>query len=178
MKAYIGTSNKEKIATAKRLFSELVSTDITMLGQNTSSGVADAPWGDDILRGARNRVEQCAHVADADYYIGIESGLVKRGGIVFEETWAVVLASNSSQGIAYSSSLPIPKKVIDIMESQGVTHDKAMHQIDTLLDNVNARKNHDTWHTYTGGQIARSISFDEALRNAILQVNNIDASLY
>ena len=61
-----------------------------------------------------NRARECAQVGgEADYYVGIESGLVERYGPYFEEAWAVIIAGDGKEQIGYSSGLVLPQIVVD-----------------------------------------------------------------
>lgn len=182
MDIIIGTRNESKVRTAKYIF-EHYSEDIVRVDSiDTDSTVADAPWDKDTLKGARARAQQCHDKGSADYYVGLESGLTTREEVVFEESWAVVLDKEGREYLGYSSGLTVPKYILSIMDIRKTTHDQAMKIVDeemrSTTDTIGTKN--DTWSRYSGGNLLRQTSLEEALRNAAIQALTIfDAnSLY
>ncbi|HMR73091.1 MAG TPA: DUF84 family protein, partial [Candidatus Saccharibacteria bacterium] len=87
----IGTRNQNKIARVKSVVEALLSDEVIANGHDVESGVLDAPLDEQTYIGAKNRAESCNKLDEADYYIGLESGLVERYDQWFEEAWAVVI---------------------------------------------------------------------------------------
>ncbi len=174
MKLVVGTNNQSKLDVVSALCKELLQADIKVEGYSAESQVAEAPHGEDTYLGALNRALDCRASCDGDYFIGIESGLVERYGNHFEEAWAVVIFGDKKY-VGYSSGLFLPKVVTDRM-SKGIPHNKIMEQLDKELNLP--EDNRDTWSRYSGGQILRTISLEEAVRNALLQSIPATNSLY
>lgn len=176
MKVIIGTKNQKKIDVASRIFKDILKTqDVIVDGYNAQSGVPEAPHDHETYLGALNRATECRNVGEADYYIGIESGLVKRYGNMFEEAWAVVMAHDGSLMVGYSSGLMLPKAVVDRMNA-GRKHNEVMAHFDKEFNLPD--DNRDTWSRYTGGNISRQVSLEEALRNALIQIVHSEHNLY
>ena len=79
MKILIGTQNPGKVQGAKEAF-ERYFDDFDIEGIPVSSNVSDEPVNDEIYTGAKNRVENLIKYSkdnnlDADYFLGIESGI-------------------------------------------------------------------------------------------------------
>ena len=79
MKVLIGTQNPAKIQGAKEAF-ERYFDSFEIEGIPVSSGVGDEPVNEEIYTGAKNRVDNLITYTkenniDADYFIGIESGI-------------------------------------------------------------------------------------------------------
>lgn len=175
MKVIVGTQNKKKVAAARKVFQEVLSpADLEIVSNNANSGVPEAPFDKETYQGALNRAEACRTI-DGDYFVGIESGLVERYGNLFEEAWAVVIARDNKVFLGYSSGLLLPPVVAARMRS-GEQHHEIMKHYDQLFDLPD--DNRDTWSRYTGGNISRQTSLDEALRNAIIQLMPSDRNLY
>lgn len=176
MKIIVGTKNQKKVSAVKTVFLEVLKPGSLEVGSyDAQSLVPDAPHNEDTYRGALNRARECAEKLEADYYIGIESGLVERYGNYFEEAWAVVISADGGSCIGYSSGLLLPRVVVDRMK-KGEKHNKIMEHYDKLFDLP--EDNRDTWSRYTGGAMTRQLSLDEALRNAVVQITPSDRSLY
>ncbi len=176
MKVLIGTKNSTKVSTAQKVISAAFNEAIEINGIDTKSGVADAPWGEETLTGAKNRAEACYSKGGADFYVGLESGLVNRYGTQFEEAWAVIITKNGAKLVGYSSGLVIPSYITEKMKELNLTHNQTMKLIDQELNSNDINK--DTWSRYSGNQIQRVVSMEEALRNAIIQAVELDKSLY
>jgi inosine/xanthosine triphosphatase len=176
MKIVIGTKNQKKIDVTLSVFKSVLSIeDVAVEGRNAQSGVPEAPYDQQTYQGAYNRAVECYKEDDADFYIGIESGLVERYGNIFEEAWAVVISHDGTETIGYSSGLMLPKAVVDRMNA-GQKHNEIMAHFDKVFNLPD--DNRDTWSRYTGGNISRQVSLEEALRNALIQIVHSERSLY
>lgn len=175
MKVVLGSKSQLKIDLTEMVFNQSLPDDVEVSGLGVSSGVSETPWGEETYRGALNRARDCRLEGDAaDYFVGLESGLVERFGILFEEAWAVVIDSGGREFVGYSSGLPIPKVVVDMMSEKKLEH----YQVMDILDNEFTASSKDTWHLYSGGKVSRALSLEESLRNALIQTIELDGSLY
>lgn len=176
MKIIVGTKNPKKISVVASIFIDVLSNnDIEVVGHDAASGVPEAPHDKQTYDGARNRARECQDLGGADYYIGIESGLVERYGHMFEEAWAVVVDNDGLERVGYSSGLMLPKVVTDRMQS-GEMHNHIMADFDKEFNLPD--DNRDTWSRYTGGNISRQVSLEESLRNALIQIVHSEQNLY
>lgn len=176
MKIIVGTKNEKKVSIVQSVFESITkNSEIEIIKHDAPSGVPEAPHDKETYTGAMNRAKACTLVGDADYYIGIESGLVNRYGEYFEEAWAVIIPNNSKPLIGYSSGLMLPAVVVERMKN-GEMHNEIMADYDKLFNLPD--DNRDTWSRYTGGTISREISLAEAVRNALIQTSESDRNLY
>ncbi|MFZ1301162.1 MAG: inosine/xanthosine triphosphatase [Candidatus Microsaccharimonas sp.] len=176
MKIIVGTKNQKKVDVVTSIFKEIFKlSNLEVIAHNANSLVPEAPHDNETYEGAANRAVECSSVEDADYYVGIESGLVKRYGNFFEEAWAVVISKDGVKQIGYSSGLLLPSVVVDRM-NKGEMHNDIMADFDKLFNLPD--DNRDTWSRYTGGYISRQVSLEESLRNALLQSVATEKNLY
>lgn len=178
MRVVIGTRNQKKVDTVRMVFGEVLRPDsLEVVGLDAPSGVPEAPHDKETFDGAMNRAKFCMSThADADYFVGLESGLVERYGNFFEEAWAVVLRADGARPlIGYSSGLLLPGVVVERMH-EGKKHNEIMADFDKLFNLPD--DNRDTWSRYTGGGISRQISLEEAARNAVIQLSESRQNLY
>ena len=176
MNIVIGTKNQKKIKVVEDIFKTVLNLDsVDVVAHDADSKVPEAPHDRETYEGALNRARECQTIAKADYYIGIESGLVERYDQFFEEAWAVIISKDNVVQIGYSSGLLIPPVVVERMR-KGEKHNDIMHDFDTLFNLPD--DNRDTWSRYTGGNISREISLSEALRNALIQSVESERNLY
>lgn len=174
MKFVIGTNNKSKIEIARKVLDQIISDNFTIEGKEVDSGVPETPHDQETKRGAQNRAHRLLRSTEYDYAIGLESGLVERYGDVYEEAWCCVLSSGK-ETLGYSSGLKIPDLVVRHMHDKNMKHYEVMRAIKSLLPNPEEK---DTWGNYSSMKLTRSVSFEEALRNALIQMFADSNSLY
>jgi inosine/xanthosine triphosphatase len=176
MKIIVGTKNQKKIDVVVSVFKEVLGIDnLEIVAHNAESKVPEAPHGHETYDGALNRAMECYTIGSADYYIGIESGLVKRYGNLFEEAWAVIILKDGTNLVGYSSGLLLPLVVTNRMKN-GEKHNDIMSDFDKIFNLPD--DNRDTWSRYTGGNISRQTSLQESLRNALIQTVTSERNLY
>lgn len=117
MKVLIATKNPTKIEGAKRAFLRYYD-DIEIIGIPVSSDVNDEPVNDELYLGARNRVKNVKKYAtenniDADFYIGIESGITNQLGDWLIINMAVIEDKYGKESIGSSSGFPVPDRYVD-----------------------------------------------------------------
>ncbi|MNR26441.1 hypothetical protein D3C85_1436520 [compost metagenome] len=52
------------------------------------------------------------------------------------------------------------------------------NEVMKLLDKETSTHSKDTWHVYSGGKVSRDLSLKESLRNALVQISELEESLY
>jgi non-canonical (house-cleaning) NTP pyrophosphatase len=171
----VGSASKRKIdMTAKVARDVFRDPTILVEGYAAVSGVPETPFDKETFDGARNRAQDAKrHAREAECYIGLESGLIERYGHVFEEAWCAVLI-HGKEYFGYSSGLKVPDYILKRMDAQQKPHALIMTEIELEFTKTPS----DTWGTYTGGQLLRETSLEEALRNALIQVIEAEGSLY
>lgn len=176
MKFIIGSASERKIKIAEEIIQELFKgEEIIVEGYSANSGMPETPYDRQTFDGARNRaLDSQSHVDGANYYIGLESGLVERYGHMYEEAWAAVINSDNKEFFGYSSGLKVPDYVLRKMTELKMEHCDAM----TIIEDEHGKLPNDTWGTYSGGLIARAVSLKESLRNALIQVVASGESFY
>ena len=152
--------NQYKLSLQKFQPYEIVCFDVESL-------VPDTPYGDQAAQGAINRARTLykMHRNEGEFFVGLESGLVKRQGTLFEECWCCIRDKNGKETLGYSSGLPLPIHITEAMSS-GRSHIEVLQQVASNIG-ITSR---DTWSVYTQGALARIESVKEAFRNAALLV--------
>ena len=176
MKFIIGSASQRKIDVAKSVIDEFFKDAATIVeGYASISGVPETPWDKETFDGAKNRATGAGlHVPGADYYIGLESGLIERYGHIYEEAWAVVVTGDGKEFYGYSSGLKVPDYVLSKMDGLKMPHSEVM----TILEKEHNKTANDTWGSYSGGMIVREVSLKEAIRNALIQAVAPEESFY
>ncbi len=177
MKFVIGSKSQRKIDISEKVIRQFFNNEnITIESYDADSKVPYTPYDKQTYDGAVNRANDSRkNIKDADYYIGLESGLVERYGHIYEEAWAVVISSkDNKEYYGYSSGLKVPDYIIKKMDDLKMEHFGVMAIIEKEFDKLQ----NDTWGTYSGGIILREVSLEEALRNALIQAVDSEKSLY
>ncbi len=177
MNVVVGTTSKRKVETIKKTLIDFAKQEnINVVPFSVSSSVSETPWDKETFEGAKNRAVQCKKkVVDADYWVGVESGLVERYGHVYEEAWCCVLSKNGKEYFGYSSGLKVPDFLLNQMKEHNLPH----YLIFAKLNNHHEKDiNSDTWGQYSGNMILRELGLVEALRNAFVQIFAPKTSYY
>jgi len=143
---------------------------------DAKSHVSETPWDEETYAGARNRAQGAflAH-PNAEYAIGIESGLVERYGQTYEEAWCCIIDKNKQEFFGYSSGLRVPDYILKKMDEHKLPHYLIFAKLNNHFDKT---INSDTWSNYSGKILTREISLEESLRNALVQIFSPEESYY
>lgn len=176
MKFIIGSVSERKIAIAQKIITEYFKDqNIVVEGYSAISGVPETPWDAQTWNGARNRaLDAQNHAVGAQFYLGLESGLVERYGHIYEEAWCIIITAEGTEFSGYSSGLKVPDYVLHKMDTLKMEHCDVM----ALLEKEHNKLPNDTWGSYSGGIILREVSLGEAVRNAIIQATAPENSFY
>lgn len=117
MKILIGTKNPGKIEGARRAFAHFFD-EFEIEGVSVSSNVGEEPLNEEIYNGARNRVDNLMSYADtneveADYYLGVESGITNLLGRWIIVNVAVIKDKDGYESWGTSPGFPVPQKYVD-----------------------------------------------------------------
>lgn len=168
MNIVVGTQSERKINSVKKVIQSLTVHPFTLQSIKTDSMVPETPYDKETYDGAKNRAYACRQQSpEAEYCVGIESGLVERYGHMYEEAWTCVIDSNGKEYFGYSSGLKLPDYVLDQMNEHDLPHYLIFAKIN---NHFNKESNSDTWGQYSGNLLIRDISIEESLRNAFVQI--------
>ena len=136
MKILIGTKNLGKIEGAKEALKKYFEC-FDIEGIKVPSDVSDEPMNNEIYKGARNRVDNLIKYCkenniEADYFLGVESGITNSLGRWVNLNVAVIKDKFGYESWGTSSGFPIPDKYIDeIIETDlGKVMDNIFNQSD------------------------------------------------
>ena len=130
MKVLIGTNNKGKVEGAKQAFEKFYK-DVEIIGIPVNSDVNDQPVNDEIYKGASNRVNNLIKYAkeneiDAEFFIGVESGITNNFGKWCIIQIAVIKDKDGYESFGTGPAFPVPDKYVDeiINTDLGIVMDK------------------------------------------------------
>lgn len=130
MKVLIGTKNPGKVQGAKEAFEKFYK-NVDVIGIPVSSNVSEEPVNEEIYQGAKNRVDNLIKYAkenraEADFYVGIESGITNLLGKWVIVNIAIIKDKNGYESWGTSPAFPVPDKYVnDIIEKDlGIVMDE------------------------------------------------------
>lgn len=168
MNILIGTKNPGKIEGAKLAFQKYFE-QFEIEGIPVSSDVSDQPVNCEIYKGARNRVDNLIKYAkennlEADYFLGIESGITNLLGKWIIINVAVIKDKDGYESWGTSSGFPVPNKYVEEIISTELS--KVM---DKLSGENDLRSNKGGIGFITGDVISRIDQTVEAFVMALTQ---------
>lgn len=168
MKVLIATKNPGKIEGAKEAFKHYFD-EFDMDGIPVPSDVGEQPVNNEIYEGARNRVDHLMAYAkengiDAEYFLGIESGITNLLGKWVITNIAVIKDKNGYESWGTSSSFPVPNQYVDEIISTDLS--KVM---DRIFEENDLRSGKGGVNFLTNGVISRIDLTKEAFVMALTQ---------
>lgn len=171
IKVLIGTKNPGKIEGAAEAFKNYFD-DFDIDGIPVSSDVSEEPVNNEIYEGARNRVNNLMKYAleneiDAEYFLGVESGITNLLGKWVIINIAVIKDKYGYESWGTSAGFPVPDKYVDEIISTELS--KVMDKISKQKD---LRSNKGGISFVTNGVISRIDMTKEAFVMALTQHTN------
>lgn len=168
MNILIGSKSPKKIQGAKEAFDNYFD-NFNIAGIAVPSNVSDEPINIEIYQGARNRVDNLIQYAlenniDAEYFLGIESGVTNLLGRWINVNIAVIKDINGYESWGMSAGFPVPDRYIDEVLSTelGLVMDRVFNQDDS-------RTNAGDVSDLTGGVLGRVDLTRDAFVMALVQ---------
>ncbi|MBX2866762.1 inosine/xanthosine triphosphatase [Candidatus Kaiserbacteria bacterium] len=164
-KVAVGSENPVKLEAVEKAFSQVFPNEIWQVeGVHVSSGVSDQPMSDvECIEGATNRARGARDTQDADFGVGIESGLQEVNGDYFEAGWVVILDQKGKMGIGSSIRIMVPEKMVELVRKG--------HEVgevnDMLFDLENSKQGDGHFGLMTGGAITRMHGLRDGVISAL-----------
>jgi len=117
MKILIATKNPGKIEGAKEAL-KYYFDEFDIEGIPVSSDVGEQPVNHEIYKGAKNRVDHLieyakGHEIEAEYFLGVESGITNLLGKWMIINIAVIKDKNGYESWGTSSAFPVPDQYVE-----------------------------------------------------------------
>lgn len=115
MKVVVGSKNiPKRNAVEKAFVAAFPHEEITVETVSTDSGVSPHPTSaDESITGALARIAHAKElVSNADYYVGIEGGLLKASGRAWEIGWIAISNAGGKVATGLSSGIELQGKIL------------------------------------------------------------------
>ncbi len=166
----IASTNPAKIQAAVIGFEQVFPEDeIVVKGVSVPSFVGDQPMGDEeTWRGAFNRASGARHAEpNADYWLGMEGGVLKVGDRLQCFAWIVIL-DRERQGEGRTGAFYLPQEIADLV-NQGM---ELGHADDVVFGRSNSKHKDGSVGLLTGGVINREQYYAHAVVLALIPFLN------
>lgn len=160
----LNTKNHTKKTAVEEVLRAYLKENFSLIVKDLPINFPETPKGKQTYQGAKRRAEKIFKDYNQKIIaVGLESGLVKRFGILFEEAWCCIIFKKN-YFFGYSSGLEIPKEIQKRLAKE--KHKDIMLKLEKRI-NLSSK---DTWGIYTNGLLPRKESLKEAFRNAFLSL--------
>ena len=172
MKIIIASRNPIKINATKLAFEQMFPNKVFQFeGVSISSDISDQPMSNnETLKGAINRSNNAKlEYMDADYWIGIEGGVEKKGIEMQVFAW-IFIQSKEMEGKARTATFDLPKKIIELIDSGMELGDAD----DIIFNRKNSKQKNGAVGILTKDLIDREKYYTHAIIMALIPFNNLD----
>jgi len=111
MKVAVGSTNPVKIQSVKEVFNEVFGKEVEITSVKADSGVSSQPFKEDIIRGSVNRAKNALKLTDADFGVGIESGVMKFGEKWYNLSFITIIDKKGNMGTGTSGWFECPSGI-------------------------------------------------------------------
>ncbi|MBN1154916.1 inosine/xanthosine triphosphatase [candidate division KSB1 bacterium] len=172
LKVLIASNNPVKIDAAKDAFGHYFN-DFEIVPLSVESGVSDQPVNDETYEGARNRVYRLREINNerelgADYFVGIEGGIVNHFNKWFAFGVICIMHNSGKMGLGTSIHFEIPSSIVDSLlqgEELGLL-------MDQLSGDYNTKRKGGAIGYFTKGVITRRDIYVQGLIAALVPFLN------
>jgi inosine/xanthosine triphosphatase len=113
MKVAVGSTNPVKIQSVKEVFSEVFGKEVEIVSVKADSGVSSQPFKEDIIGGSVNRAKNALKLTDADFGVGIESGVMKFGEKWYNLGFITIIDKKGNMGTGTSGWFECPSAILE-----------------------------------------------------------------
>ncbi|MCX6717625.1 MAG: inosine/xanthosine triphosphatase [Candidatus Taylorbacteria bacterium] len=173
MKISIGTKSELKVRAVENALKKLSIKAEIVFGE-TESGVSMQPFGfDEITKGAKQRALQAITRDNADYGVGIESGIVeiKQADDSFDTACVCVISRNKETSFSFSTIHFVPKDVLKEIKEKGTEFGK-------ITIRFSGDKEKDNIKYFSDGALKREEFVSQAVACAFIKFIKTDKYIY
>jgi inosine/xanthosine triphosphatase len=173
MKVLVGSLNPVKINCTKIAF-EKYFKDVEVVGYSVKSGVSDQPISEEeTFLGAKNRAKALldknkTENLNADYFVGIEGGVMKMSNKWFELGCFCIIDKNSREAFGTSPSFELPDSITEKLLNRVELGDI----VDELTGQKNSKQSGGAIAYFSKNVLTRQSLYESGLISAIVPFLN------
>jgi inosine/xanthosine triphosphatase len=158
----IGSNNPVKLAAARAILSQPF-PEATFIATEVASGVPEQPWGDEqTRRGALNRARRALDVAQADFGVGLEGGLIQTLEGLMTCAWCAMVDRKGQAGYGGGVHILLPPVVAEILQERG----ELGPAMDALIHEDNTKQKQGAVGILTNGLLNRQAAYEQLVAMA------------
>ena len=174
MKILVGSENPVKLEAVKEAFINYYN-EVEVIGIKVPSGVPDQPINDETLRGAENRAEILKELnkndnLQADYFIGVEGGIVKKHGRWFAFGGMCLMDKEGRKSFGTSAHFELPGTVVKRL----LNREELGFVIDEIMNQQNTKQKMGAIGFFTKGIMDRKELYIPGIISALVPFNHPD----
>lgn len=176
-KVIVASKNPVKINSVKEAFERVFPGEsFAYEGISAPSGVPDQPRSDEeALTGAKNRTETLSKEnPDADFWIGIEAGIEKKGSEMEAFAWVVIKSKEGLIGKGKSGTFFLPLQIVELIDN-GV---ELGHADDIVFGIKDSKLEQGAVGILTHNVISRTALYTHAVVLALIPFKNVNLYTY
>ena len=151
MKVAVGSTNLVKIQAVKEVFNEVFGKEVEIISVKADSGVSTQPFKEDIIKGSVNRAKNALKLTDADFGVGIESGVMRFGEKWYNLGFITIVDKKGNVGTGTSGWFECPSSILKELENE-----KEMGQvISEITGRVDLQRLQGAIGIFTKGKVTR-----------------------
>jgi inosine/xanthosine triphosphatase len=108
----VGSTNPVKVQATAEAFQEVFGK-IKITEKEVDSGVPDQPFGNEVIDGSKNRAKNVLKITNADFGVGIESGIMKLGGRWYNLGFVTIIDKKGRIGTGTSGWFECPLNILE-----------------------------------------------------------------
>lgn len=159
MKVAVGSTNPVKVQATVEAFQEVFGV-VEIIEKEVDSEVLDQPFGKEVIDGSKNRAKNVLKITDADFGVGIESGLMELGGIWYNLGFVTIVDKKGRMGTGTSGWFECPSNILEKI--------KKGKELGEVMDKMTARKNVKKEEGAVGILTKRKVSRKDLYKHGVL----------
>lgn len=151
MKVAVGSTNPVKIQAVKEVFNEAFGKEVEIVSVKADTEVSNQPFKEDIIKGSVNRAKKALKFTDADFGVGIESGVMKFGEKWYNLGFITIVDKKGNLGTGTSGWFECPSGIM-----RELANGKELGQvISEMTGRVDVQRREGAIGIFTKGKVTR-----------------------
>jgi inosine/xanthosine triphosphatase len=132
IKVAVGSNNPVKVQATAEAFQEVFG-EIKIIEKEVNSEVPDQPFGNEIIDGSKNRAKNVLKITNADFGVGIESGIMKLDERWYNLGFITITDKKGRMGTGTSGWFECPSSILEEI--------KKGKELGEVIDKITGEKN-------------------------------------
>lgn len=159
IKVAVGSTNSVKVQATVEAFQEVFG-EVEIIEKEVDSEVLDQPFGKEVIDGSKNRAKNVLKITNADFGVGIESGVMKLGERWYNLGFITIADKKGRIGTGTSGWFECPSNILEEI--------KKGKELGEVMDKITGRKNVKKQEGAVGILTKRKVSRKDLYKHGVL----------